>query len=1082
MHKLETVWKNRLPVMVVFLSLLLPNWAAAQDAGTGRIAGQLIDDATGENLTSVTIIAQSTSNGEEYVGISDKDGRFIVRDVPVGEYDVRLFKAGYQLVEITGIEVEAPGEAAQIKYAMQARVQQTAPVETRATDDDVGDSDVFDLAAFTVTAEQMSDQEATFFDLRRNVSGTVDFLTSEDFSKFAVSDLAGAVQKMPGVNVVEGKFAVVRGLSDRFNSTTVNGLPVPSPDPLRQGVQLDLFPTSIIDNVVAVKSFLPHLPGNSSGAAFQLQTRTFPEEFESSLKIGFRINVNALDTYLEDPESNSKDMYANGKGERGPFASENPPDIGGVNLHQPFLAEETDPPITLTLGSSIGDTVELFGRKLGYVFSFSYNASAVTEKNGVFRDWYGISSRLSPPGFPGYNENRFIPGSLFTGEMEGSGQMEYTRSIFSVLMGGLASFSYDLDKAGLHRIRAVLLVSQAAEDSVRRLSEGFLPENGVTIDPFGSNGAVIGVPNGNESGYFYSDQVEYEERSLTVWQLLGEHLIEDFNELEVDWGIAYSRTTSDLPRQIDSNYLRFSDEIDEFETPGFGVEGGNDGVGAFLQEIELSIDQDQYSGRIDFSLPFQLLGAAGAEIKTGAFYDSAEREVTGRSQVLDATGESTSIRADSPSELSRELVNLDSVASNVNSFPTTADVTQDILSGYLQFVVPLPRNLTLEIGARYSQLEIEAAGSSTLAGGSIGPGGASLEQILAGFRIGPDGVPVTNGEILGFENPEDPSGSVDEELWLPGLALTWEPSEKLKFIFGFSETVARPSFRELSPYFDRDVQTGDIVLGNPNLDIVDVRSYEIRGEYLMENGGVASVSLFKKEIDNPIEGVLLRSQPNISFRSFFNNPTTADLEGIELEFSRSLDFLSESLSKFSFGINYSRIEATVAVPDFLPLSYFQFTVNPNTGNINRVVGPFVGDGGPPYGIPFEDLPLERRLFDQPEWITNLDITYDDEDIGLRVTLSLYAQSSVLSGVGVGSPADSQNVLDQYTGSYHELNLSISKTLPFLGEGAVLNFAVTNITDSDRKIFYDEDVAFADSYERLTYNIGQTYRLSLEFTF
>ena len=98
------------------------------------------------------------------------------------------------------------------------------------------------------------------------------------------------VSRLAGVNVVEGQFAVVRGLGDRYNSTLLNDLPVPSPDPIRQGVQLDLFPTSIIESVVADKAFLPGLPSNSSGAAFNLITRSYPEDFTAWLETGFTVN------------------------------------------------------------------------------------------------------------------------------------------------------------------------------------------------------------------------------------------------------------------------------------------------------------------------------------------------------------------------------------------------------------------------------------------------------------------------------------------------------------------------------------------------------------------------------------------------------------------------------------------------------------------------------------------------------------------------------------------------------------------------------------------------------------------------
>lgn len=1074
--------------ILIALCLFGQSLLRAQSEGlTGTIVGRIIDGATGPDLAGVALVFRSMDNPEiaALAGLTDLEGRFRVENAPVGEYEARLFKVGYQTVVIEGIVVRA-GETARVEYALlpinfEERKPEASEESGSAVRDDDPGMDVFELSDFTVTAEEMSKEASTFFDLRRSAVGTVDFLSSEDFSKFAISDLSGAVQKMPGINVVEGKFAVVRGLSDRFNSTLINGLPVPSPDPLRQGVPLDLFPTSIIESVTASKSFLPHMPGNSSGAAFELGTKQFPEEHEAWFKVGFRINLNAQDTFLEDPESSSADLWALGKGERGPLATTASTGSGG-DVQRNFLAEESSPPITLTLGAGLGDTVSLWGRKLGYVVAFSYDATAYTEKDGTFRDWYGISSRNSAPGFPFYFEFLFQPGSLYSGELQGSGQMEYTRSVLSVLMGGLVSISYDLDRKGLNRLSLVTLYSQTSDDSVRRLSEGYLPEGGTPGGPiFNPNKAVIGVPNGDERGFYYNDQIAYEERTLFVSQLLGKHLFPGFSDLDFEWGLSYARTTSDLPRQIESNYLRFTDEIDSFEDPGFGVENGNDGVGSFLQEISRSIDQTQYGARIDGTLPFELFGRTGAELKVGGFWDSGDRAVTGTSQVLDASAEASAIRAESPAALSQAIVALDLASAPIGSFPTVADVSQEIGAGYLSFKLPLPSNIEFTAGVRAEAISMTATGSSTLGGGALGPGGASLAQLLGAGRTSIDGTELTNGEIIGFDDPTDPSGEIDETYFFPGLALTWEPTSEFTVRAGFSETVARPSFRELSPYFDRDAQTGDIVLGNPNLKLVDVRSYDLRAEYVWDDGGVAAVSVFYKDVWNPIEGALLKSGANVSFRSFFNNPAKATLKGFEIEARRDLGGFFESLEGFSVGVNFSRIQAEVQVAEFFLYSYFHFLVA-SDGTIRRSVGPFVGEDGPPLGIEENRLPTTRRLFDQPEWIANADISYENEDWGFSATLSYYTQSSVLSAVGVGSPTDSQNVVDQFVDSYGELNLSLSQALPWWDRRALLKLAITNLTDSTRRIVYDETVAFADTYQRLSYKRGQTYRLALDVQF
>ena len=101
---------------------------------------------------------------------------------------------------------------------------------------------------------------------RMDADELINTMGAAEFDKLAISDVADALKFIPGVNVVEGQFAVIRGLEDRYSSTLYNGAPVPSPDPDRQSVQLDLFPSDIVSDLVVAKTFGADLPGNSAAA------------------------------------------------------------------------------------------------------------------------------------------------------------------------------------------------------------------------------------------------------------------------------------------------------------------------------------------------------------------------------------------------------------------------------------------------------------------------------------------------------------------------------------------------------------------------------------------------------------------------------------------------------------------------------------------------------------------------------------------------------------------------------------------------------------------------------------------------
>ena len=116
---------------------------------------------------------------------------------------------------------------------------------------------------------------------------------AEQISKAGASDAGAAVTKVAGATIVEGKFAVIRGLSDRYISTTLNGANIPSADPYRQSASLDLFPSQVIEKVVASKTFTPDQPGAFTGGGIDIVTRSFPENAFLSGSLGTAYNTQA---------------------------------------------------------------------------------------------------------------------------------------------------------------------------------------------------------------------------------------------------------------------------------------------------------------------------------------------------------------------------------------------------------------------------------------------------------------------------------------------------------------------------------------------------------------------------------------------------------------------------------------------------------------------------------------------------------------------------------------------------------------------------------------------------------------------
>src|SRR5262245_3365432 len=156
------------------------------------------------------------------------------------------------------------------------------------------------------------DQDAA----REQADEQIDTMSADQLSSFSVPDVAAGLRYVPGVSVVDGQFAVIRGLDDRYNSTLFNSAPIPSPDPDRQSVQLDLFPSEVVSNLVVAKTFAQDLPSNSSGGSVNILTNgeNYDENFQLKLDLGTGFNENAQDRFLrfEDGSPIGKDTHKPG--------------------------------------------------------------------------------------------------------------------------------------------------------------------------------------------------------------------------------------------------------------------------------------------------------------------------------------------------------------------------------------------------------------------------------------------------------------------------------------------------------------------------------------------------------------------------------------------------------------------------------------------------------------------------------------------------------------------------------------------------------------------------------------------------
>jgi outer membrane receptor protein involved in Fe transport len=320
-------------------------------------------------------------------------------------------------------------------------------------------------------------------------------------------------------------------------------------------------------------------------------------------------------------------------------------------------------------------------------------------------------------------------------------------------------------------------------------------------------------------------------------------------------------------------------------------------------------------------------------------------------------------------------------------------------------------------------------------------------------------------------------GEIDELKVLPTAGFAVRPLEGLSVKGAWSKTVARPSFREMGYYVSVEPASDDLIIGNPQLKLSDVQSFDLRTEYVFGDfSDLFAVSGFYKTIQDPIESIVIRDPTNFEqassalYRTFFNNPNEAKLWGIEVEGRKNLGFFDDLLGTswteyFTLGANYTYIHARVDRID---------------AEITRGQQFFrVAPGAPAEWTSLDD---SRRLFGQPEWIVNADLTFEQPDWGTKVTLAWYAISDVLDAAGsvfVGSNGVTQSyVPDRYIDNYGQLDLVASQAI---WQGLTLTLQLKNLTDSTRRIIYDPYQTSGEIPER-SEKLGRDFKLQLNYAF
>ena len=944
---------------------------------------------------------------------TDGQGNYLLTSVPAGAYTLVFSKPGYQRTVRTKVVVLS-GQVSELDAELNGEYT------------DMEEYVVEDLLGGLAGSEQ------ALLELRFDSASILDGIGADLMSKSGISNAAEGIRLVAGASLQDGKTAVIRGLPDRYVSSQLNGVRLPSSDEDKRAVELDLFPSAVIESVQVSKTFTPDQQGDASGGAVDVRLKGVPNagEFTISLQGGHNTQVTNNGSF-RSYDGGGLDFWGFDDGGRDIQTS----NIGG-NWDGAVGSKPTGAPLDSKFQTSFGDLWELEpGITIGGFTSFYYERDSSFSDNGQDNSLW-----LTDPGGPLSPEIK--QGSLGPDPQTGdfnTALFDLTRSSQSVEWGGLMTFGVETER---HQVNLTYLHSHIAEDQTilaenTRGKEYYFP--GYDINDPNAPGNVAGTTDA--SPYLRSQTLSYTERSAGSLQLGGSHTIGSgkssasggaldslhFLDPKVDWVLAKSFSNLDQPdkRQFAVEWTprSYSPGVPPFIPPGIVDPfynplnpASNTNLGNF-QRIwkEIEEDSDQYA--FDLTLPFEQWHGEEGYLQFGVFNDQVERSFDqdtfsnfGDSGTSGTLGWNQSWADLFPTE-------------NHPIFEATTDVdyrgTQDIFAWYGMFDMPIHERTNLIGGVRFEDTGITTFNRPEADSVWFPPGTSA---------------PVTLGEG---------DGNVDfsQDDALPALSLIHELTEAVTLRFSYAETVARQTFKELTPIVQQEYLGGPIFIGRPDLRMSNLENLDFRLDYQPREGSFLSFSYFDKQIEDPIEYVQTAS--TFSYTTPVNY-SAGEMNGLEAEFRQDLGQFSKAFEGISVGANATWIESEVRLTQ---------------GEIN---------GFAALGTPL----TKREMVQAPESLYNLFLTYDSDSGNTQFGLFYTVQGDTLvAGAGINN---GNFVPSVYAAEFDTLNMTVSQKI---GGPWKLKFQAKNLTNPLIEEVYRSPYSGPDT-THTSFSKGIDYSLTL----
>ncbi|MEW6061380.1 MAG: TonB-dependent receptor, partial [Bacteroidota bacterium] len=488
------------------------------------------------------------------------DGRYEIKNIPPGSYTLRFSYIGYVPQTVTQVDIQ-PGKRATLDVVL--------------TQESVIGQEV------VVRADVIRSGEGALLAERRRAIAIGDGISAEQIKRAPDATSGDALKRVTGITLVDNKFVFIRGTSERYSNTTLNGATLSSVEPEKRSFSFDMFPSNLLENIVISKTFTPDMQGDFSGGNIQLTTIDFPDDFTMRVSVGNSFNTNSTTQSMTTYRGGSTDWLGIDDGTRA-LPSNLPSDftrgIIPVEEQQAYARRFPDnwsmktikAPFNKSMDISIGNAYSVFEEsQFGFVAALTYRnnySHSQLERND-------------------YEADR--PKYLYTG----------VKDAFSVLWGTMANISFKMNP--FHKFSLRNVYNRTADDEVVML-EGLYNDRPSLVKNIG---------------------FRYTERSIASTQVIGEHVFADVNDLRLQWRAAYSQSYRSEPDGRRVGYAKDATEPDEPYYAVVDYQAQTRSGGRFYS----SLNDIVRNYAVDITLPIETI-----KLKIGGLYEDKDRSFNSR--------------------------------------------------------------------------------------------------------------------------------------------------------------------------------------------------------------------------------------------------------------------------------------------------------------------------------------------------------------------------------------------------------------------------------------------------------------------